>query len=310
MKEYRYKYGDKPNIPPCVMALGYFDGVHIGHRELLSRAKERAARFSLPLGVFTFSSSDKIKPDATRIYEDEEKAQLLSELGVDFVIFADFESVRTLTPETFVKEVLLSAFNTQCAVCGYNYKFGVRAAADAEELRRLMNAEGGESIICERFDWGGCAVSATRIRELLSKGNIKEANALLGAPYRVKSEVKAGNKFGHSLGYPTVNTEMPSKLLRRGVYISAVRAESRVYKALTNVGTCPTFRERAEHLESYILDFDGNLYEKEITVYLLDFIRDEKRFSTEKELIMQINIDKNTLLERNGDLIWEQAGLK
>ncbi len=261
MTEYRYSYGEKLNISPSVLALGFFDGVHIGHRELLRRAKRRAEELGILFGIFTFESDSKIKQGIKRLYKDDTKAKLFSQIGADFVIFADFESVSGLSPEQFVADVLVGTFKVRCAVCGYNYRFGTRASASATDLDMLMRAHGAESIICDRFEWGGDAVSTTRIRELMKEGNIKEANTLLGAPYSIFETVKRGNGVGHSLGYPTVNIPSPKPfLLRRGVYASAVNVGGKLYKALSNVGTCPTFPEREEHVETYILDFDRDLY--------------------------------------------------
>ncbi len=311
MTEYRYSYGEKPNTPACVMALGFFDGVHVGHRALLSRARLAADKLGLPLGVFTFASDGKIKEGAPRIYSDAEKAEILKELRVDFIVFADFDSIRAVTDTEFVQSILVEKLSVRCAVCGYNYRFGKGASGTASYLANLMETLGGECIICDKFTLNGTDVSTTAIRRLLLGGSIAEANMFLGSPYRINNTVKTGNGVGHSLGYPTINTESNSPaLLRRGVYASAVRVGDRVYKALTNVGICPTFPERDEHLETYILDFNGDLYGEKVTVFLLDFIRDEKQFSNEKELIMQINIDKNTVLYEIGDSIWEQIGLK
>ena len=311
MTEYYYKYREKLNTPPCVMALGFFDGVHVGHRELLERAKRRADELKLPLGVFTFASDGKIKSGAPRIYSDRQKAEILCELGVDFIIFADFESVRTVSSADFATSLLRDDFKVKCAVCGYNYRYGLGAKGTPELLCEHLREWDVECIICEKLTYEGEDVSTTMIRELLAEGKVKKANEFLGAPLRIRAEVTEGNGVGHSLGYPTINTASPSQsLLRRGVYASAVEAQGKIYKAITNVGVCPTFDAREEHLETYIFDFDGNLYGDKVTVYLLDFIRDEKRFSSEKELIMQINIDKNTVLCEIGEQIWAQLGRK
>ncbi|MBO5906703.1 MAG: riboflavin biosynthesis protein RibF [Clostridia bacterium] len=311
MTEYYYKYREKLNIPPCVMALGFFDGIHVGHRELLSRARRRADELSLPLGVFTFASDSKIKAGTPRIYSDRQKAEILSELGVDFIIFADFNSVRLMSDLSFAQTVLADDFNVKCAVCGYNYRFGLGASGNANDLEIMLSECGVECIVCEKLEYFGWYVSTSLIREFLSHGNVFAANKFLGEPLRIGGTVTSGNGVGHSLGYPTINTACPSpSLLKYGVYASAVRIGDKIYKALTNVGICPTFTERKEHLETYILNFEGDLYGKNVTVYLLDFIREEKKFSTEKELIMQINIDKNTVLHEIGDYVWEQIGQK
>ncbi len=285
----------------CVLALGFFDGVHLGHRELLKQAKNKATELGLPLGVFTFASSGSIKSGALRIYGDDEKAHILSELSVDFVVFADFERLSVVSAEEFVRRVLTDELRARVAVAGFNYRFGKGASGDAEALSHLMAAMGAQALICEEYLLDGKTVSTTRIREALAAGNIKEAERLLGAPYRIAGKVCHGRGEGKRLGFPTLNTELKDGMLlpKRGVYHTAIKLDGKIYSSLTNVGTCPTFDPRAAHLETYILDFRGDLYDEDISIYFIDYLREERRFSSEKELIMQIIVDKNTILDKN-----------
>ncbi len=311
MRVIEYKYGDAPQLCPSVMALGVFDGVHVGHRRLIEHARARASESGVPLSVFTFRDNGTLKAGAPRIYGEEEKCRLFERLGIDTVIFCDFRSVSNLSAEDFVGEVLLKSLSAICAVAGYNFRFGRGATGDAALLSELCKSVGIEALICDEVRCGDRTVSSTAVRELLREKRIKEANLLLGTPYFISGGVKHGNGVGHTLGYPTVNTDIdPSRVaLPGGVYRTAVPYRGKIYSALTNVGTCPTFGERPVHAETYILDFDGDLYGENIDIFFLDYLRDEQAFSSVESLKMQINIDKNKVITENGDTTWQELGL-
>ena len=312
MKVIEYSYGDQPKLPESVVALGVFDGVHIGHRRLLGMASEYAESRGIGLTVFTFRDSVGLKGGAPRIYSEEQKLKLLAGLGVDTVIVADFPSLSSLSAEKFVSSVLTDTLGARAAAAGYNFRFGRGASADVNALERLMAELGLDTLICDEITLSGETVSATVIRELIANKEIRKANTLLGTPYFLTGEVLHGRGMGTGLGFPTVNTDISAGVLLppRGVYRSAVLHEGRIYSALTNVGTCPTFEERSTHAETYLIDFEGNLYSEKIDIYLLDYLREEKKFSTPKELIMQINIDKNKVITENGEITWQELGLK
>ena len=309
MRIYRYSECDRIG-DGCVIALGFFDGVHLGHRELLRSARERAEAMKLPLGVFTFTTDSPIKK-GKKIYSDSERCALLREAGADFALICSFGEVSELSPEDFVLKVLIGKLSARVAVAGFNYRFGKGASGDAAALTHLMERAGGCALICEDVTLDGETVSTTRIKARLEAGEVAEAARLLGAPFRISGEVTHGNSVGRKLGFPTVNTSRDEWLLlpRRGVYRTATVIDGKVFSALTNVGSCPTFGDRDVHCETYILDFDGDLYGRNITVYFLDYLREEIRFESEKELIMQINIDKSRIIKENGDAKWQELGL-
>lgn len=285
---------------PCVIALGFFDGVHLGHRDLLLAARREADALGISFGIFTFKSSGKIKSGTKRIYTDELKAQIFAELSVDFAVFAEFSELSGLSAEEFVCEVLISDLDARVAVAGYNYRFGKGALADADTLSELMKKSGGEAIIRDEFKLDGKTVSTTVIREALERGDVKLAGKLLGAPYKALGIVSHGRGEGRRLGFPTLNTH-PHKLAllpKNGVYKTSVRIAGKTYAALTNVGICPTFDAREAHMETYLLGYSGDVYGKDIAINFLDYIREEKQFASEKELILQINVDINTALSK------------
>ena len=310
---YEYPFDTKQNIDKCVLALGFFDGVHLAHRDLLESARSIAEERGLKFGIFSFKSSGEIKNATKRLYNDEEKAEIFENMGADLVVFADFLKIAHLSAEKFVKDVLISDLNSSVCVAGFNFRFGNHASGDANDLIRLMEDGGGEAVICEEITSGdGTTLSSTLIRDMLTKGKIKEATEYLGAPYYIKGIVSQGRQVGRVLGFPTVNIPISDEktVPRLGVYRTAIPIDGKIYSAVTNIGVCPTFESRDIHIESFILDFDGDLYGKDLKVFLLDFIRDEKSFSSPEELKMQINIDKNIVIKENGDIKWQDLGLK
>lgn len=296
----------------CVLALGFFDGVHIAHRALLRIARERAHTLSLPLVVFTFSGeSSALKCGARRLYSDEEKLSLLEECGADAVIIADFEAVAELDKFSFVKSFIAEALDVRVAAVGYNFRFGKGALGTSDDLKSSMQALGRDAVIVERLTDNGEPISSTRIRELLGERSLREAARLLGKPYFLTGKVTHGLGLGKSFGIPTVNTELPTMNFSppNGVYLSALSVGGKRYVALTNVGVCPTFGERSAHAETFILDFDGDLYGKNIRVYLLDYLREEKKFSSEAELAEQIKLDTARALSLAKEIKWQEIGL-
>jgi riboflavin kinase/FMN adenylyltransferase len=280
-----------------VVALGFFDGVHIGHRSLIKRALLEARARGAIFTVFTFvSESSEIKSGAERLYSTENKLSILSELGADETVLADFESIRDRSAEDFARGILVGELNTVLAVTGKDFRFGRGALGDSEQLSRLLGLSGRDALTLDDVTLRGEKVSSSRIREAL-KTDIGLANELLGSPYFIDARVESGRGVGRALGFPTVNVPLSdaARELRRGVYASRIVIDSVEYTALSNVGVCPTFGEREGHLEGYIFNFNGDLYGKRVRVYLDRFIRDEIRFNSEKELISQIKLDINSL---------------
>ena len=309
MHIFEYERGKKIGLDDCVLALGFFDGVHAAHRLLIEDGMRIASERGVPFAVLTFPSDSGLKASTPRIYGTDERIALLSDMGVESVVLADFASVADMTPEEFVKEALVGDIGCKFAVVGYNFRFGKSAAGKSSDLLALMRETGGDAVIHEEHSYRGKPISATRIREALKTGDVKGAKQLLSVPYFVKGKVAHGRKVGRDLGFPTVNMSLPESraVIATGVYKTAVAIGGRLYTGITNVGTCPTFESREVHLETYILDFDGDLYERELTVYFLDFLRAERKFDSPDELSRQISEDKE---RAKGDLTWQVLGLK
>ena len=304
MKKIYYKHPDEiPSIEETAVALGLFDGVHIGHRALIAETVRLAEERGLLPAVFTFRDGAGLKEGVPRIYGEDERFLIFEELGVKLVFVADFASVSALSPDDFVKDILIGKMSASIALCGKNFRFGHRASGTGEELVALMRALGRDArtLNIETYDLGDGEreVSSTGIRALLARGDVGGASILLGSPYKLCSTVERGMGLGHTYGYPTVNTPLRADIpLRSGVYRTEVKIDGKVYTGLTNVGTCPTFGEREMHAETFILDFSDEIYGKEIELFFTDFIREERRFSSSEELALEIRKNIKEVMER------------
>ena len=305
-----YNYTPGMNIgKKTAVALGYFDGVHAGHRKLLSTAKQVATEKGLLFTVFTFVSEFGIKGSGT-IYSNEEKLEIFKSIGVEAVVLARFSDISKTPAESFVRDCLYKDMGCRVAIAGFDFGYGCGRTGNAQTLKASLASLGAECVIEPEHRIDGEKISSTKIKELLSSGNVSEANRHLGFPYQLICEVEHGRGVGKSLGFPTVNTKIDTyraKILR-GVYRTAVEISGKLYTGITNIGTCPTFPEREVHAETYIIGYSGSLYGKKIRILFLGRMRDEKKFDTPEELIMQINIDKNRAIKENGDLTWQEIG--
>ena len=306
-----YKYPDSIRLERTAVALGYFDGVHVGHRELISLMVREAQAKGLSPYVLTFADSlSKIKKTQSIIYNIDEKIKIFESLGVEGVIVADFISVASLSPEDFVRDVLVSSLGTELAVSGYNFRFGKGAAADSSKLVELMEDMGKSAIVLSEQKINGKQLSATAIRELLSENKLDEATKMLGIPYSIEGKVEKGLGVGKIYGFPTINMPIrESSPLSTGVYRTAVKIGEKLYTGITNVGSCPTVKEREIHAETLITDFCGDLYGERIRIYFLGYLRPEKKFESIEALREQIELDKERSIKENGDLKWLEHGL-
>lgn len=311
MEIYGYKLGERLPIGNSAAAIGFFDGVHLAHRELIRTAIEEAKQRKIPSGVVTFASESRIKADVPRLYSTEERLSLIEALGADFAVICDFSEVAGLSGEEFVREVLVGGIGAVSVTAGYNFRFGNRAASDAEDLCKYMQSFGGTAIIKEPYLYGGVPLSSSMIRTFLSEGKPEEARRALGAPYFISGRVSHGERIGRGLGFPTLNfpEETGRVKLKRGVYRCAALISGRLYHAVTNVGVCPTFDGRASHIEAHLADFSGDIYGESVRLYFLGYLREEKRFDSPDELKMQIKVDKTRAIKENGENLWQEIGL-
>ena len=312
MTVYNYKRGCRLPIGKCAVAIGFFDGVHLAHRELILSAVDEAKRQGILAGVVTFASESSIKSSTLRLYSTEDRLSIIESLGVDFTVVCDFSEISGLSGEEFVKETLVRDIGAVCASAGYNFRFGKGASSGAAELERYMQESGGIAIIKKPYLYRGAPLSSSVIRELLADGAAEEVHRLLGTPYFVTGEVSHGTGVGTKLGFPTLNLEhaVGRVKLKHGVYRCVALISGKTYSAVTNVGVCPTFDERVSHLEAHLIDFDGDLYGERIRLYLLGYLREERKFDSPEELAAQIDSDRKRTIEENGENLWQEIGLR
>ena len=263
------------------VALGFFDGVHLGHQAVIKSAVKNSG--SLCSAVLTFSESPaKILTGCAPplLMTNELKQKYCEVSGVDALIFADFSSLRDYSPQEFVGIILKEKLRAEKVFCGFNYHFGSKGAGDTDALSSLCARHGIEVQVSDPVYYEGEVISSTRIRSCLSQGDMKRVRAMLGRPYILSGKVSQGNRIGSALGFPTLNFEIdPScSVPRYGVYASWVMINSRFYKGATNIGVHPTVKENATPLcETFLLDFEGgDLYDAEVFCQLRRFIRPEK----------------------------------
>jgi riboflavin kinase/FMN adenylyltransferase len=282
-----------------VVALGNFDGVHLGHRAVLRRAVEEGQRRGARVVATTFDPHPRavLRPrvQPKLLTTLELRREVLLRYGADEVRVIRFdEELSRKSPEGFVEDVLVGEIGAEAVVVGENFRFGYRAAGGVEELGRLMSSFGGEAYtVAVRSEAGKGDISSTRIRELIARGEVGEAAALLGRPYVLRGEVVVGDRRGRSIGFPTANVLPPAAVVvpARGVYAGFVGVGKVVHPACTNVGVAPTFGRGESRIEAYLIGFAGDLYGCVVDVSFVRRIRPEKSFSGVAELTEQIARD-------------------
>lgn len=271
-----------PSKEACAVALGNFDGLHLGHRRVLSLALAGAGRGLLP-AVLTFDA----RPADGLIFSQERKARILGRLGFRRLYLLHFETVRGMGAEEFVGAALAGACRAKLACCGFNFTFGRGGAAGCEDLSRMCAARGIGTAVAPAVIAGGRPVSSTRIRGLIAEGRVEEAARLLPCPFGYESAVLPGRRLGRRLGTPTLNQTLPAGFVRPkfGVYVSAVYFGGGAYAGVTNVGVRPTVGGKEALAETWMPRYSGgDLYGETVRVDLLRFLRPEARFAGLPEL--------------------------
>ena len=268
---------------PTAVALGRFDGVHSAHSAVILGAVNNTE--NLVPAVFTFCDNPGKAPHSL-LSTQEEKHEQIANLGVEILLNARFEVLRNLSAEEFVNDVLLGLMNAKAVYCGYNYRFGKGASADVNTLRSLCAVHGISVTCTDEFITKGQSVSSTTIRSLLSEGNVKSAAELLGRNYALSGEVIHGNALGRTIQIPTINLCPPEEkqLPLYGVYATRTSIDNKTYKSITNIGVKPTVGSDSPTVETYLLDAQGDFYCKCAKVELVDFLREERKFSSLEEL--------------------------
>jgi len=286
-----------------VVALGNFDGLHLGHRALIGETVRLAKSMGLISCVWSFETHPVLENlrGPRLILDPQRRLELLEELGIELYVTDRFEDVRDLSPEAFAEEIIARRLNARAAVCGFNYSFGKNASGDPQTLKALLEPKGiSVEIVSPIKDENGETVSSSLVRRLIENGEMSRAVRLLGSPYEIRSAVVRGKGLGRELGFATANQILPSDraVPRKGVYASRMDIDGKVYDAVSNVGVRPTVENGAGvNLETHVFGYSGDLYGKTVTAGLYEFIRDERKFSGVDELSQQIKRDSENVRE-------------
>ena len=290
------------------VAIGKFDGLHLGHKALLDRLA-RARESGLKSAVFTFDPSPGIYFSALRGSETyrelmtvEEKRESFEALGIDYLVEYPFRAeTAAVPPAKYIKKYILDQMNASLIVAGEDVSFGKGGAGNADLIKEILKKRGLDPdervIIIPKVVRNGKEISSTLVRSMVEHGNMEEASQLLGEDYCIRGVVKHGNHIGRTLGMPTANLYPPDKKLLppRGVYFSTVRikGDPATYRSITNIGLRPTIHsdDPKINVETYIFDFDRDIYDEQIDVRLVHFHRHEQRFEGLEELKKQMHSD-------------------
>ncbi len=299
-----YSLSDLPLSFSTVIAIGAFDGLHLGHLRLLEEAKKLGEELLATPVMLTFSPHPRevLQPQIPFYYLTllDEKIETLSALSFPVMVVLPFtRSLAELTPDIFVEQYLVDYLKVKAVIVGYNFRFGRGRSGDAEFLLKMGEKYHFMVRIVEPVEIEGIRVSSSLIRELLLKGEIERANKLLGRPYSLKGRVISGKGRGRILGFPTANLEISSKKLipKEGVYATWVYIDNKKFKGALNIGKNPTFEDKKLSIEVHILDFSEDLYNKTIKIELIKYIRGEQKFPSIEQLVEQIKKDCQVVKE-------------
>jgi len=286
-----------PDSAPSAVALGAFDGIHLGHRAILGTAVTQARHDELRALACTFDRHpmEVLQPDRAPlpITTLEERLELIAETGIDTTVVIPFTpAVAGIEAQTFVRDVLVGTLKAREIVVGFNHRFGRGARGDAKLLEALAVTLGFRAHIVPALLVDGVAVSSSEIRAALQRGDLPDAARLLGRPYSIRGEVVRGAGRGRTLGFPTANVKTDRPLgLPVGVYVCRLTVGGRQHQAVVNVGFRPTFGETELAVEAHVLDFTGNLYDERVTLTFVRRLREERKFPSVDALREQIALD-------------------
>jgi riboflavin kinase / FMN adenylyltransferase len=295
----------------AVLAIGNFDGVHRGHRAVIAAACKRARELRRPAAALTFEPHPRsfFRPHEAlfRLTNERAKLRLLAATGLDGAIVLNFDApLAQLSAQEFISRILLARFAVAGVTIGFDFHFGLNRTGSPDYLAAEGAKLGFAADIVPRFEDAGRLVRSGLIRDALSGGRIREANALLGYPWFVSAQVVAGDQRGRELGFPTANLRLdPDCALAHGIYAVRVGVAGRRYDGVASFGRRPMFDQGSVLLEAFLFDFSNDLYGKTIDIAFIDWIRPERKFDTVEGLIARMHEDcrvARAALQRSGDL--------
>ncbi|RCL65362.1 MAG: bifunctional riboflavin kinase/FAD synthetase [Cryomorphaceae bacterium] len=290
---------------PSILTLGTFDGVHKGHQKILRKLNSEAKKNKLKSIVLTFFPHPRtvLNPKSTLrlINTIKERTELFEKSKIDILITHPFDkNFSELSPEKFVKDILVEKLNIKKILIGYDHRFGKNRTAGIEDLKKFGLKYNFEVIEISVQEQNNVSISSTKIRKSIENGNIKKAKSYLGYDFSIEGEVIKGNAIGRTIGFPTanLNIEEDYKLVpKRGVYLINTFLDNKKVFGMMNIGVKPTLKIDQETIEVNLFNWDQNLYGKVIKVFTLDYIRDERKFDSIMDLEEQIKLDKKTCVK-------------
>lgn len=290
---------DLPDLEKKVVALGYFDGVHLGHQKLMKRNVDLSKKYGYTPSILLFkeNSYTTVKDDKRYLSSLEDKVEILSGLGIKTFCLVDFdENFMKLLPREFIKTIIAEKLNAKIIIVGDDYRFGYKASGTVDTLKDY------EGIFAYTTDVVGFEmeddhdkISSGHLRELVRDGKIAKANKYLGRFYKIRGKVVHGRHRGRLLNFPTANLELsfPYVIPTDGVYLTRLNVRNKNHYALTNIGSNPTFETSEEKkIETYIYDFKQSIYGENISIEFIEFLRPDFKFNSAEELIKQMEMDK------------------
>lgn len=286
------------------VALGYFDGVHLAHMQVINKTVAFKASNGYIPTVFTFTL-DNINPrkgDIKSILSEKTKIDIFGRFGVKKVYMPNFSELIAISAEDFLQKIILEKLNAGALVCGYDYTFGKDAVGDTDMLADFCAEKGIELCMINPMQRHGEVISSTRIRSLIEAGRIVEANDMLGYSYFIKAPVEIGNKLGRTLGFPTMNQSLDPEQItpKLGVYNSTVYIDEKIYKGVTNIGIKPTIDQsnRKISVETHVVGLNHDVYGEDVIVSLNKFMRPEECFESKEALQKAMKSDLDQLFFR------------
>jgi len=283
-----------------IVTIGTFDGVHLGHQQILKQLIETSQKSKLKSVLLTFFPHPRmvLQPDVSirLIQTIEERERALAKTGLDYLIIHPFSAeFSRLSADDYVKQVLVEQLNVQKVVVGYDHRFGRNRTASLEDMYHYADIYDFEVIEIDAKKIDSTAVSSTKIRKAIDDGSIELANTYLGHSFTLEGMVVHGDKRGRELSYPTANMDLqnPHKIVpKQGVYLVKSNLSNRVVYGMMNIGTKPTFDITMPSIEVHFFDWDGDLYGQVVQVELLKWVREEQKFGSVEELQAQIQADE------------------
>jgi len=297
--------GDFPKINNAVVTIGSFDGVHMGHQKILKRLRESADDIGGETVILSFFPHPRmiLHPEDVNIKmitTIDERSELLEKHHIDHLIITPFtRDFSNLSPEEYIKQVLVDQIGIKRIVVGYDHRFGKNREGCISDLQRLGPIYGFEVEEISEQDINDVAVSSTKIRKAILSGDVKTAHEFLGYPFRINGKVVKGDQLGRKLGYPTANlfVEQSYKLIPSdGIYAVTVLVNGKEYQGMCYIGSRPTINGMRRNIEVNIFDFEEDIYWMNIRLDFLHFVRADAKFDTLEELSMQIGKDKQEVL--------------